>query len=189
MYAHQVAAPTSYGYDALYGQQAQGPAAPPPDRAVPASFFDGASGATSEEDLLQRALQEEMLRTNRNGRGADPFKKMVVPQMVEVKQSALTTSSRPMETMAEVGDILDQGSSLQTSQSLTSANVTPRSPTLANMPTCAIRHSVLAKACSRPAGGCGYGVRPTVRSQVKEGSRSKAGPAAKEEAPNRVSIL
>eukprot|EP00240_Pyramimonas_obovata_P003711 CAMPEP_0118929754 /NCGR_PEP_ID=MMETSP1169-20130426/6663_1 /TAXON_ID=36882 /ORGANISM="Pyramimonas obovata, Strain CCMP722" /LENGTH=350 /DNA_ID=CAMNT_0006872003 /DNA_START=172 /DNA_END=1224 /DNA_ORIENTATION=- len=103
MYAHQVAGPAAYGYDALYAQ-APGPAAPPPDRAVPPSFFDnGASGATSEEDLLQRALQEEMLRNNRTGRGADPFKKMAVPQMVEVKQSTLTTSARPMETMAEVG--------------------------------------------------------------------------------------
>lgn len=111
VYAHQVDGP-SYGYDALYAA-APGPAAPPPTHtpAVPSGFFDrGGSGsaptnssASDQEELLQKALQEEMYRSNRTGRGADPFKKVVVPQMLEVKQSALTSSGRPMETMGQAG--------------------------------------------------------------------------------------
>jgi len=43
-----------------------------------------------------------MYRKNRAGRGADPFRKIEMPAMVEVSQASLTTMTRPVDTVNAV---------------------------------------------------------------------------------------
>ena len=41
----------------------------------------------SQDELLQQAMQEEMMRSSRQGRGSNPFRKIEMPKMVEVRSS------------------------------------------------------------------------------------------------------
>eukprot|EP00238_Polyblepharides_amylifera_P010105 CAMPEP_0196594082 /NCGR_PEP_ID=MMETSP1081-20130531/77323_1 /TAXON_ID=36882 /ORGANISM="Pyramimonas amylifera, Strain CCMP720" /LENGTH=353 /DNA_ID=CAMNT_0041918243 /DNA_START=214 /DNA_END=1272 /DNA_ORIENTATION=- len=60
--------------------------------------------APSQDQLLSQAMQEEVFRRNRTGkRGLDPFKKMEMPQMMEVAADSLTELTRPVDPMSETG--------------------------------------------------------------------------------------
>jgi len=57
----------------------------------------------TQDELLHLAMQEEMMRSSRQGRGSNPFRKIEMPKMVEVSQLSLTSFARPVEAVNDVG--------------------------------------------------------------------------------------